>query len=283
MNQYIFLIFTVFCIDNFWNLYNGHLDIFLLLFIVGGVFFFVWRRTRLYDNHRAGSIVSIVATLVTLYLCLFFGFHIGILPYYFAILFAVFFIFCKKNTPYNIFVFIWVSVAFYLLSFSDFGQLSSDWNMDAIPIRSFHLTVIQTIVLFAINGYFMTLKISKVHEIYQDVVTNKYEPVRIPLNSVIEPSSLEYLVKLAQKDDLAFVLVFKETFPFFYDNLRLQKGEITKDEFKLCALLKLGFSTKEIANYNHLAIRSVQSKKARLRKSFKIPAEECLYGWVNQF
>jgi hypothetical protein len=56
---------------------------------------------------------------------------------------------------------------------------------------------------------------------------------------------------------------------------------MTQDEFKFCALLKLEFSTKEIAQYTHTTIRSVQTRKNRFRKSFKLSSEKDLYKWIE--
>ena len=57
---------------------------------------------------------------------------------------------------------------------------------------------------------------------------------------------------------------------------------MTVDEFKFCALLKLGFTTKDIAICNNLAVRSVQTRKGRLRKSFLLSPQEDLYNWINK-
>jgi tetratricopeptide (TPR) repeat protein len=42
--------------------------------------------------------------------------------------------------------------------------------------------------------------------------------------------------------------------------------ELTKSEVKLCVLIRLQFSTKEISNYTNTAVRSVEVSKYRLRK-----------------
>lgn len=72
---------------------------------------------------------------------------------------------------------------------------------------------------------------------------------------------LENLVKLAMNDDIAFIPKIKSSFPNLYDNLMEINPAITSDEFKLCALLKLGFTTKDIAEYNHISVRTVQTKE----------------------
>jgi DNA-binding NarL/FixJ family response regulator len=58
---------------------------------------------------------------------------------------------------------------------------------------------------------------------------------------------------------------------------------MNNEESKLCALLKLGFTTKDIAEYNHLEVRTVQGRKNRLRKSFNIPSDTDLYIWIENF
>ncbi|WP_185194893.1 helix-turn-helix transcriptional regulator [Chryseobacterium antibioticum] len=65
------------------------------------------------------------------------------------------------------------------------------------------------------------------------------------------------------------------------DNLLEMNSSMTSDEFKLCALLKLGFTTKDIAEYNHISVRTVQARKSRLRKSFGISADIDLYNWID--
>ncbi|UIR56982.1 LuxR C-terminal-related transcriptional regulator [Sphingobacterium sp. SRCM116780] len=94
--------------------------------------------------------------------------------------------------------------------------------------------------------------------------------------------SIDDIVKLAIDDDIAFIPLFKQAFPQFYDKLMLINPQMTNDEFKLCALLQLGFTTKDIANYTHIAVRTVQTKKSRLRKSFNIPSNIDLYIWIGK-
>ena len=91
----------------------------------------------------------------------------------------------------------------------------------------------------------------------------------------------EDIVKLAIDNDAAFIPLFKQNFPYFYDNLKSFNKQMTGEEFKFCALLKLGFTTKDIAEYNHFTVRTVQTKKNRLRKSFNIPSEKDLYAWID--
>ncbi|MCD0476361.1 tetratricopeptide repeat protein [Flavobacterium sp. EDS] len=77
-----------------------------------------------------------------------------------------------------------------------------------------------------------------------------------------------------------FFAKFKEIYPEFIDKIIEITPTIVSSELRFCALLKLGFSTNEIATYTKSTIRAVQSKRYRLRKKLNVPPEEDLYDWL---
>lgn len=96
-------------------------------------------------------------------------------------------------------------------------------------------------------------------------------------------SAFEEVVQLAKSDDPAFLPRFKEIYPEFYNKLSETYPFLTSGQLKFCALLRLNFSTKEIAYYNHLTIRGIETKKNRLRKQLGIPSYEDLNNWMMKF
>ena len=46
-------------------------------------------------------------------------------------------------------------------------------------------------------------------------------------------------------------------------------------------MIKLNFSTKEIADYTFVTVRSVQTRKSRMRKRLNIMPEEDIYLWFD--
>jgi len=44
----------------------------------------------------------------------------------------------------------------------------------------------------------------------------------------------------------------------------------------------LNFSTKNIAEYTYVTIRTVQIRKNRLRKKFEIPSDEDFNNWMRE-
>lgn len=93
-------------------------------------------------------------------------------------------------------------------------------------------------------------------------------------------SSIDELIQLAIHNDPVFLGKFEEAYPQFYNSLLLQCPNITPKEFKLCALIRLNFSNKEIAQYNHISIRTVESQKYRLRKKLGFAADIDFNKWV---
>lgn len=75
---------------------------------------------------------------------------------------------------------------------------------------------------------------------------------------------------------------FKQTFeiahPYFYQKLQNKHPELTLYELKLCALLKLNFNIKELANILNITPESVARARSRLRKKLGLTDEN-----LNEF
>lgn len=95
--------------------------------------------------------------------------------------------------------------------------------------------------------------------------------------------TFEEVIRLAKSDDPAFLPRFKEVYPDFYNRLLAKYPDLTPGQLKFCAMLRLNFSTKEIAQYSHISIRSVEIKRGRLRKELNILSSENLNKWMMEF
>ncbi len=108
------------------------------------------------------------------------------------------------------------------------------------------------------------------------------EKVLNQLESKVNDSFTE-LLELAKSNDSSFLSRFKEVYPNFYNKLSTHYPDMTSGQLKFCALLKLNFSTKEIAHFSHISVRSVEMKKSRLRKQLNIPSDVDLNNWMMNF
>lgn len=80
-----------------------------------------------------------------------------------------------------------------------------------------------------------------------------------------------------------FNATFKKVHPLFYDNLMRQFGNLTPKELRLCALIRMGLSTKSIADITFREPRSVDSARNRLRKKFGLQQQEDLTAFLMRF
>lgn len=76
---------------------------------------------------------------------------------------------------------------------------------------------------------------------------------------------------------------FESVHHHFYENLGLKYPNLTMKEMRLCSLLRLGLSTKEIADITFKEIRSVESARNRLRKKLQIDQTEDLQKFLMNF
>ena len=90
--------------------------------------------------------------------------------------------------------------------------------------------------------------------------------------------------KHSKEDDWA---VFKENFDLIHENFfgRLQERypTLTPTDLKLCSLLSLNYSSKEIANMLNLTIRGVEAARYRLRKKLNLSEDENLVSFIMEF
>jgi len=99
-----------------------------------------------------------------------------------------------------------------------------------------------------VNQYKSDKKDTILHEIYHQIKNNN----RI------------------QNDWEAFKLHFEEVHPVFFDKLKEKYPDLTQNNLKLCAYIKIGFSNKEIASLLNVDSYSVKRAKIRLKKKMNI-------------
>ena len=132
---------------------------------------------------------------------------------------------------------------------------------------------------------FISLVILTSVAIYFFFVRKKYKKDKENINSEIQKvkeNASKELVDLAYGDNsIAFYNRFKEIYPNLIPNLEKQYPQLTEQDKIFCTYLYLGFSTKEIASIENISIRTVDSRKYRLRKKCLLDSNEDLYEWIK--
>lgn len=89
---------------------------------------------------------------------------------------------------------------------------------------------------------------------------------------------IRHLRPLSSQTDMdEFHSYFEAVHPSFYANLKIIAPDLTLHEQKICAYLRLGMNTKEIASITFRQIRSVESTRFRIRKKLNLTANENLF------
>ncbi|MCM1531767.1 MAG: LuxR C-terminal-related transcriptional regulator [Bacteroides sp.] len=70
-----------------------------------------------------------------------------------------------------------------------------------------------------------------------------------------------------------FVAHFTQVAPHFFDNLKQTCPHLTPNEIKLCAYIRIGLSSKQIAQLLNLSQESVNKNRYRLRKKLNLEKE----------
>nr|WP_315030215.1 tetratricopeptide repeat protein [uncultured Chryseobacterium sp.] len=147
----------------------------------------------------------------------------------------------------------------------------SEWHKNDLP-----LLIALSIAAFTISGIYVqkTIKNLRVKKRSLKQETDK-------LKDHVFNKKIEELNELVRKNDSSFLMKFKEMYPDFVNALLKINPDLENSELAFCAMLKLHFSSKEIADYTFVQHKSVQQKKYRIRKRLNIQGEEDIYDFFD--
>ncbi len=78
-----------------------------------------------------------------------------------------------------------------------------------------------------------------------------------------------------------FEKYFIEVHPEFYSKLKQKFVELSQNELRVCALLRLNLSTKQIADITGRSVRSVESTRTSIRKKMGLTLQDNLFANIS--
>jgi tetratricopeptide (TPR) repeat protein len=147
----------------------------------------------------------------------------------------------------------------------------SDWHKNDLP-----LFIALSISVLTFSGVYVRKIINNLR-----LKKNSLKEETDELKNHVETKQLEEVIELAKRNDSSFLLKFKELYPDFIRALLKINPDLENSELTFCAMLKLRFSSKEIADYTFVQHKSVQQKKYRIRKRLNIPGETDIYDFFE--
>ncbi|MBX3239158.1 MAG: hypothetical protein KIT80_10275 [Chitinophagaceae bacterium] len=101
--------------------------------------------------------------------------------------------------------------------------------------------------------------------------------------------ALKKLIKALEEEDKMdadwehFTIHFDKAHNDFFIALKEKHNNLTPNELKLCAYLRMNLSTKEMAQLMNISVRGVEISRYRLRKKLQIPTETNLFSYLLHF
>ena len=112
-------------------------------------------------------------------------------------------------------------------------------------------------------------KISQMNDKGVDVPTNVYKEIKFVIADSLR----------MDEDWQVFKRHFTDVHPLFFEKLKLNYPDLTTDELKLCAYLKIQLSSKEIARLINVTVAAVNKRRNRLRKKLQLSPNEDFDGF----
>ena len=83
-------------------------------------------------------------------------------------------------------------------------------------------------------------------------------------------------------EDRTFEIQMDELHQDFYKKLKKRFPDLSSNDLRLCAYLKIGLSSKEISDILHIQPSSIFISRSRLRKKLELEIEDDLYDFLNR-
>lgn len=263
-----------------------------------GCISFFWILAMLLKEYRKNKkllfCVFIFLCLLITYYSSYCGQESGVFLFYFPLISALAFFFeIRKDKKIVCFIACFVLVSLYVTIAYDFRLVNRN---SMIAINGYQkklmiLNVTFSMLVFVVDYYFIELKKSIIFTMRSENEDNintikslQTENERLLKNQFITNNltedNINEIMKLAQKDDPFFLDKFQFFFPDFFPKLNSIGAKLILSDQHLCAMMRLNFDTKQIASYTNTTIKSVESKKYRLRKKLNIPSDVEITQWI---
>lgn len=79
-----------------------------------------------------------------------------------------------------------------------------------------------------------------------------------------------------------FNTYFQEIHPGFLDKLNSRNGNLTANEIRHCTYIKLGLNNREVANMLHVAPKTVEAARYRIKKKLDLSKEDSLSQFITK-
>ncbi|PVV57344.1 helix-turn-helix transcriptional regulator [Chryseobacterium sp. HMWF035] len=292
LNRYLLFLFFIFLFYSIFII-TFYRDIIASVFLTLITLFWILMisiedKVKKFHKNLKISVVSILVmlTLIVSFFNIYTSKMVGMEYFYFSILFAIpFFFNYRKDKTEIYFLAFFISFNFIACLYYDFNFLPRSKFLetkDYITIKLFN--IIFSIVSFLIDMVFISKKDELINGLIKNtkikdstiedlMKTNTQLMKNQMLVNHLTDENIDEIFRLAEKNSSLFFEKFQIFFPGFIPAILKINPNLIHSELYFCALMKLDFDTKKIAQCTNNSIRAVESKKYRIRKKLNIPSD----------
>lgn len=209
------------------------------------------------------------------------GFNSGMILLYIPIVFAVIF-FINIIKEFKIFAFF---ILLFLLQIgvnfiTDFSLFFSPKYTLEIQKEVLIANIFVVIVNFLLFCYLIYKKELLLLKVYRSQV-NQNVTLK---NKIQERESafvdIDKLIPLAESGNASFFVAFSEVYPDFFLMLKNHRPILVLSEIHVCCYIRMNYTSKDIARFTRISVRSVESKKYRIKKKFSLNPDDSLTEYI---
>lgn len=283
---FIFLFYSVFIIIFFGDAVISTFLTFVTLFLL--LLLSIKGKTRRSRNMLKLSIVFVfvLLTFIVSFFHIYTSKNAGVEYFYFSLLFAIpFYLDYKKDKAIIFFLAFIISINFIVSLYFDFDFLPKSKFFEKEDYKTVKLlNILFSITSFLIDIVFIAQKDELINGLIkntkikdstiEDLVKTNTELMKHQmLIHHLTEENIQEIFSLAENNSAMFFEKFQIYFPNFIPEILKINPNLIHSELYFCALMKLDFDTKRIAQCTNNSIRAVESKKYRIRKKLNISSE----------
>lgn len=299
INRYLLFLFLLFLFYSvFIVIFFGDAVISTFLTLTTFLWFFLMVLKGKTGRYRKRLKTIVVFVFILLVFIVSF-FHIytfknaGVEYFYFSLLFAIPFFFNYKEESMKV---LWmaliISINFVACLYFDFDFMPKSRFFEEGDFKTVKLlNILFSIISFLMDISFITQKDDLIYGLIEDTKlksstiedlqkTNTGLLKQQMLINHLTEENIREIYNLAENNSPMFFEKFQVFFPHFIPEVLAINSNLIHSELYFCALMKIDFDTKKIAQCTNSSIRAVESKKYRIRKKLNIPSEMNINSFI---
>ena len=183
----------------------------------------------------------------------------------------------REKIRYNTYIFILIIIVIILFFLLNSMQLN--YNLQALYAKNVssekklvEMELENKKLALANTNNFISQQSQNLKNILQSSSGNKAQSAELK-------SKIKMLTQSFKLND-NFEKLFEEVYPGFYQKLIQRNKNLTQNDLKLCACIRLNQTSKEIAFMMGISSRTIESQKYRLKKKLGLSKEERLTSFI---